>query len=632
MIKQKTFILYLFFSFIIAFTSFFGVKAIPVTRAEEIKQVTNFETGSLLEELNSIDGFAVSDYPFSNSKELSVFTVIEYCYTQKDEYKDNFGLYIYLYNPQKLQISENGNRASIAISFNDKGEATRFEYFDLKYINKTTGEYNGLFYKFKVVDHESNDGKTIYSRVDASKRVYDFGGLQLRLGEQVQSYRFGLTCEFTGYGKGLGPEETAESTLKGNVESRITLSLDVKSTYFRPEYAYKDNTSMQLNSVYFSIPNSYVEEYGEIDQVDTTWYEYTTAPILVVSSSDIFISQQWNSTTGLLTFPSKYAIYGNREVSKVVEPYIYYSFDWAYNNILNYHIGNENSIVYPGFYYIFLSEEDDYYVSGETITDWFTSYSNDYTSGEYIETDNWYISANLFDDTVDDGRTRGYNEFSIKASDNYSLEYQVDTNHPFWSFLFGPNYETIAPEDNPFSSIQGIQKVSISDLSKSDDDLSSLYYVDNHDITEFRNYVNEDRNATTYMCHFSVTDYFASEGLIFDSTVSNNPSGISCMLAQETVFLDFNVINVTFKKDDVYKVVPVVATPVDIVAGLAPPPEYKPAESSDFPWWGWLIVIGVLILLAPLIFTLVPILFKVLWWLICLPFRLIAWFVSLFTR
>ncbi len=631
MIKQKTFILYLLF-FIIAFTSLFGVKAIPVTRAEEIKQVTNFETGSLLEELNSIDGFDVSDYPFSNSKELSVFTVIEYCYTQKDEYKDNFGLYIYLYNPQKLQISENGNRASIAISFNDKGEATRFEYFDLKYINKTTGEYNGLFYKFKVVDHESNDGKTIYSRVDASKRVYDFGGLQLRLGEQVQSYRFGLTCEFTGYGKGLGPEETAESTLKGNVESRITLSLDVKSTYFRPEYAYKDNTSMQLNSVYFSIPNSYVEEYGEIDQVDTTWYEYTTAPILVVSSSDIFISQQWNSTTGLLTFPSKYAIYGNREVSKVVEPYIYYSFDWAYNNILNYHIGNENSIVYPGFYYIFLSEEDDYYVSGETITDWFTSYSNDYTSGEYIETDNWYISANLFDDTVDDGRTRGYNEFSIKASDNYSLEYQVDTNHPFWSFLFGPNYETIAPEDNPFSSIQGIQKVSISDLSKSDDDLSSLYYVDNHDITEFRNYVNEDRNATTYMCHFSVTDYFASEGLIFDSTVSNNPSGISCMLAQETVFLDFNVINVTFKKDDVYKVVPVVATPVDIVAGLAPPPEYKPAESSDFPWWGWLIVIGVLILLAPLIFTLVPILFKVLWWLICLPFRLIAWFVSLFTR
>ncbi len=639
MIKQKTFILYLLLSFIIAFTSFFGVKAIPVTRAEEIKQVTNFESGNLLTELQSIEGFSISDYPFSDNKELSVYTVAEYCYTQKDEYRDYYGLYIYLYNPQNLQIAENGNRTSIATAFNNKGEPTRFEYFDIDFINKTSGEYNGLFYKFKVVDHESSDGKTIYSRVNADKRVYDFGGLQLRVSESVQAYRFGLTCEFTGYGKGLGPDDNEESTLKGNVESRITLSLDVKSTYFRPEYAYKENTSMQLNSVYFSIPNAYVDEYGEIDQVDTTWYEYQTAPILVTKSKDFWLLQEWNSENGYIVFPDNISIYGDLDTVSGSVSFIYWK-DWCYN-FSNYSAQNDlptvkyrkdtSCIEYDGFCYYFLSEEDDYYVSGETIKNWFISYSNDYTSGDYIETDNWNLSANLFTDMVDTGRTRGYNEFSIKASDNYSLEYKVDTNHPFWSFLFGPNYETVAPEDNPYSSIQGIQKVSSLDLAKSDEDLSSLYYVDSHDVTDFRSYVNDNTNTTTYMCHFSITDYISKSGTL--CTVDNSLSETNCMLAQETVFLDFNVINVTFNKGDVYKTVPVVAEPIDIVAGLDPPPIYKPAEfDEDIPWWVWLIVLGVVILFIPIIFTIVPVLFKIVWWLVCLPFRFIAWIFSLFTR
>ena len=87
---------------------------------------------------------------------------------------------------------------------------------------------------------------------------------------------------------------------------------------------------------------------------------------------------------------------------------------------------------------------------------------------------------------------------------------------------------------------------------------------------------------------------------------------------QQTVNLDFDIIDVTFSSGATETVIPVVSSPIDIVPD-ATPPVYTQSDAKP-NWWIWIVAILALILLAILSPILSPII-KFLVWLICLPFK-----------
>ena len=90
-------------------------------------------------------------------------------------------------------------------------------------------------------------------------------------------------------------------------------------------------------------------------------------------------------------------------------------------------------------------------------------------------------------------------------------------------------------------------------------------------------------------------------------------------MARETVFLDFDIIELTLLRDTTETIIPVVASPIDVVGGIS-----APIEKDGFAWWKVVVAILAVILLLVLLSPILPYIFQAIIWVIMLPFKAIA--------
>ena len=95
--------------------------------------------------------FSLTDYNFDAFKETKVLSFVEYCYSFYQNMQDNYGLYVYVYNPKGLKFVENSSLNQIQMAYGLQANQSYVKY-PLLYLNSSTEtNYEGLFYKFKVV-------------------------------------------------------------------------------------------------------------------------------------------------------------------------------------------------------------------------------------------------------------------------------------------------------------------------------------------------------------------------------------------------------------------------------------------------------------------------------------------------
>lgn len=644
----------------LAFVVVFGIvfSAIP-NIAYAAASETEFEKTSVFEDLTSstVNGkpFDIKDYPYDESKQAQVINFVEYCYSYKANMRSNYGLYVYIYNPQGLNLSatSKSNKIQMAVRYDEDGNPSDYAKFGLQFLSKSeTADYKNLFYKFKVVD-KAIDGKTFADRVNCNERRYDVSGVELMTYGQnnATDYPVNGTYIFTGYAAGYGPQANSKSTLASKVEYLETVSLDVKHTFYRTKTSVKGaGYQNQLDTVYFSVPKRFFDTYGKLQRIKAEWYEYKTNDIVVTSNQDFYDkAYPW---LGIQT--GEFDQFGMTKYNKD----IYYSLGqnagdagggmnmakWGWN------LGSGFlHVPAPALYYLFkvgnISEYDPYAdvvsiggVESNALYEYIKNYDKSFNKGTLpIKEGN--ISAELFADDVDEYRKldteygkiqQGYSYYDFDADvDLQKLSSWQEGNPSFWDNwvnwgLWDAMFGKIPEEES--RTVSPIYTLKDSDLSGANTEIADRLLINANDVNALKTYHTAAKNddCVTVLFRFATSDYYSAAVDIMELGKgflgSDKYTKGQAYRAYESVFLDFDVIQLTFNRDGVYKVIPVVSSPIDVVNAVTPPVQM----SDEIPWWQIVLGVILLILLLMLLFPVLPYLVKGIVWLVCLPFKAIG--------
>ncbi len=500
-------------------------------------------------------------------------------FAEKGFNTDKFALTVYVYNYGKKELVKNSesNVINLACKFNSDNKALEYANFRLKYISSLV---DNSIYKFSVVD-ENNKLESVLKEQNTltGKRCYMIAGIQLiGVGNVLATdYKVGKEYRYSGYENGVSHK----------LDVLETIELDVKDTFFRTESGSGPGHQNQLNSVYFAVPNKFFENGYTLNSIKAEWFEYKTNPILVVSTEkpeyvtikntfENFVGQNIGEYTDTLCYGLGYdeRIYESSLSTR-------FHYGWSYNidcyekTYGGYYLSTESENICTTLNYVLGTDGNSIYkytVPSETLKFYMYNYNNN-LSDNYLPIKNGMISADLFQDGVDDGRTKGYNVKTITVDDKYDLLSYSDT-HTFWDRLCDYGIlSTIFGDtplgDNSIKNVEPIYLVKEEDLIFQEEVFSNNLLIDLEDVNEFKNYCNNaiSEEKTTVLFRFALTDYFSGNVKVFD--YSNKTSiGDIAYICNETVFLDFDVIHLDFLKGDEHIIYPVTSSPIDIVSPL----------------------------------------------------------------
>lgn len=611
---------------------------------ENPESQTGYESTNVLDDLNgsTIHGkpFALQDYPYDESGVPTVISFVEYCYSYYTGRQQNYGLYVYIYNPQGYAFDTETERNMIELSCGGDGHYQKYPLRFLNYSEEAGSE--GMFYKFKIAftDEQKNE---VFASLNKESRGYRIGGIELSYGKVVTDYVCGQVYTYSGYAKGYGSFTASESTLECVTDGiKNYLTLDVRSSYYRPKGPNgKGYTQDTLHSVYFSVPDDVLEEYGEMTAVHATWLDALINPALVTGNRNVYdaitpylgknvdggnyqLMSKNNANTDL-----KYSLIA----SKLME-----SADWnnaarassylSYNTNRKY---TKSDVDMYYLYYCFLAENgdaDNYTLTADKLFEWFESYTKAH-GGELV---NNRFSRALFASVAD-----RFTDVNITADKTFELTDEI-VSQDLWQKFIGGGYNVTGT--NTYT-VSAIKKVENSDFKSGVSATCSGLYIAESDYDAFRSYYDEAtaKNETVFLFRYCQTDYKAYEVAEYERTKDNALIAsfdyrfvdTNAYFMQMRVQLDFDIIDLTFTKDDVSTVIPCVSSPIDVAADATPP--IITNNDDDIDWWkillGILLAVLLLILLAPIL----PYIIKAALWVLCLPFRIIgALFKAIFGR
>ena len=462
-------------------------------------------------------------------------------------------------------------------------------------------------------------------RVNSNGRRYDISEVLLKTVGQdnATAYGVGGTYYFTGYAKGYGSDVNAESTLTCDVLDLETVELEVRSTFFRTQSSSLGaGHQNQLNTVYFGVPDELLDKYGKLQRVKAEWYEYKTKPIFITTNNAAY---------------NNFKEYIGKYIGESYNSDLEYGLGFGYKKQAQtdtfsegYNVRNKTGVEFEPvvsnyintIYYIF---QNDKIEAGETVvTDKaLKQYIKDYGSGTaQLPIKDGTISADLFEDDIDENRKidnehgkiqKGFSYYEIDANDKFDM-LSYDEAHSFWDKLFDYGIFSKDTTDDTYKALTPIYAVTAADLQKDADALSSSLLIDKTDVADFKAYAvaAEAKGQTTHLFRFAQTDYFAATGRTTtgkrDAVYGYAGKPNSAMWARQTVFFDFTVISLTFSKDGVYKVIPAVSSPIDVINDVTGSTNDKNPDCTDLlkrifqalGAWGVLIlsiIIGLVILI-----------------------------------
>ena len=649
-------IMALFFLAVLCMVMFWGeIIPAPLAYAESNRDL-EFDKTSVMDDLTgaTMNGkpFNLLNYPFypSATPEMYLVGVIEYCYAYAANANGNYGLYLYMYNPNGLDIDtgSDANVVLMAVDYDtypitEESKPIKYEEFSLKFCSTVeSGSYKHLFYKFRVVDHESADGKTVRDRVNSNGRRYDISGFELQTTDgSVNDFGVGGSYIFTGYTKGYGPDENAESDLDCKVNDLETVEVQTTSTFYRTG-EYKTNYQHDLTSVYFAVPSKFFDDYGGLQKVKADWYEYVTTPIVISSNSEVLSElEPWiGKNIGKFNNDVSLSLYtGYQKLSGSGGHYTKY--DWVYNAHPGDGVRAEANTYCERLNWLFSTNGADiseYVLSSARLQSYVDTYDKSHDEGN-LPIPGKQINGDLFEDGLSADRAAvdyvgndiHHKQFNFDANEEFDMLNYDDSNSgwiKFFNALFG-----FAPSDVD-QSYKGISPIHIvTDDDMAQPDIAKNLLIDGRDepLQKFRDFYNnsvKDNDGDgkpdykVVLLRFAQTDFMRLPVMAYNNHTGTNLDkqyGASTYVVQESVFYNFDVLELTFNDKGVYTVIPVVNDPIDIFNDIQ-----LPVNNDGLGILEIILMVLALIVLLVILMPILPYIIKAVVWVIVLPFKLIA--------
>ena len=588
--------------------------------------------------------FDIYDYSFDEKRNTGVVMFTEYCYSLYSNKQDNFGLYLYVWNPKGLSFDTSSSLNKVQMSAGDRKSYTKYS---LIFLSKCKEEnYEGLFYKFKV-DLSDKERTTVLNKLDSSSRFYHLSGIELLEKGKTNATETTVNLEYTfsGYAAGYGPVDSTESTLKINAEQGEVLTLDVHSTYWRPSGTNGEEYSRDtLHSVYFSVPNYLIEKYGEMTAVHATWLNALTSPVFVTGNETVY--NEVSKYLGQYVDGGNYHLLTEKNynteltysliASKLLESA---EFNHAAHNT-SYISYNANRLythsdmdIYT-LAYCFLADKVDgkrdasNYIlpaelligdKGRNVRGWFETYTEKH-GGELV---NDRFSKELFAEVAD-----SFTDITIRNDTTFTLTEEIISQN-LWQKFIGGGYNVTGKNEYKVSAIKSVEE---KDFKKTKSQTCDELYINESDYDEFKEFYDKvtkkENPETVYLFRYYQSSYTHNEV----ATYSRGNDGAAfrgfdydfvdknAYFMQMWVQLGFDIIDVTFTNGGVDTVIPVVMSPIDLAADGDKPV----LHGDDEDWWKILIAILSLILLFVILGPILPTIISFIINIVLLPFKAIA--------
>ena len=411
----------------------------------------------------------------------------------------------------------------------------------------------------------------------------------------------------------------------------------------------------QLNSCFFRVPDQYFEEYGELTRIAYEWYEYVTNFILVTENKAIYEAVDGLRGKGLGEVDNGYDYLfcalcdfdssWFKEKGTLLTLYDGWEMKDEYSwweglskvtvkmkdgSEAEEWLKNLSSSIAAAFY-TNGADCKDYSVAASDIMEKFKRNSETlgapYYGGGY--------SQSLFCDFVDKGHKRGYNYREISPSDTFEVFWR-ETTKSLWQRIWG-GYSVVTNYD----SLPAIVKISASDLNGSDEEIANRLFIHKSDVAKLKSEYSLGRNAeekeTVILFRYGTSTALSMPCGQASSDASNErdlelvktavtqaaEEDFSAYITQQTVYLDFDIISLTFTKDNVSTVIPVVMSPTDVFSQTNPPDEIT-TRGNTLNWWQILLGVIALIVIIVLLIKFAPWLIYGIGKVIAMPFKAIS--------
>lgn len=655
----------------------------PQVLAEEetITSVLFHET-KIEDDLKSL-GINTSVYSKNKEADASVINVTEYCYSTNTEIASTYyNLYFYVYNPKGAEILQSSNNnIQLDISFDENGNPVPNGWqHHILYVCDYTDNF--LFYKFRLLSPTPVlSFANSYAYYNDGARKYSISGITLTYNDtetgglkQIE-YLVDTSFTYTGFSKGCGNEP--ESTLQCVVNGLETINLKVKDSTWRSPWSINNDENIynSLSTVYFGIPKRYLEKFQLLKSIKAEWYEYKTKPIFATTEKSFVDTMKQYIGIDLQTVEKrpKWSVLFDIDYWG---PKYDYEFNQVYNDAVNLPITGPYDTTYgysddykelTTLYYLFNVLNNDNSHTYDISSAQLINYMNDYTAGKYNFNKNGELIVDLDGKPIPKENLELTGQFSKDLFESYEDEdvkkiveknyneivslIEYNENRNLWDILLGLN-ETDEIKLSPFVVIDSIpEDMTVEEFEKKyyiDDDSSTGGDFNNSSsvLQDCRDYLTEGLYPVLF--RFANRPYFLSQAYYdyvdSDSGSYYNFSSLDGYVAQETIFLNFDILSLTFQKNNGEEVIiPVVSNPINIIAGLVAPPGIN-ISNKDI--WALLkLILGLIIfviiiivcwpVLGPILSWFIKIigtcfkyLFQAVWWIITSPLRLFKWLFS----
>ncbi len=618
-----------------------AVGTVPTVASSAAGDIQSLDMTKVEDDLEGV--IDPADYPADPYGEVRLVEEMgfaEYAYSLREDLKDLYGVYFYVYNPQELSLRKTGNVVNIATSFAEDGTALGYNNLDLA-LCSVSG--NGLFLKFRIsmswmmLQMEQN-----YAKTHGGERVYKISGIQLwEEGEQnAVDYAVEKTFTCSGFATGCGSDPKAESTLTVTQRGLMTLDIPLthtnaageivqNDTYYRTETSSLGaNHRWQINSVYFSVDKEIDDAYTKLQRIRATWYEYQTSPILLTMNAEVYsdyFAHRGESVGGLSQSQLKEKFhYGVGEFGSFVDgleddscywngwtyaiPQYWYPASPFADDVINFGGNPLDKLAW-----VFETQTAGWNkISSEELMEYMKEYSAAHPG---TASDAYLAEKGFSEDLFTQGTAlhangnqakRGKNVFDFDADETVDLR-SYNSTLPGWDKLLRTLFGIGVGAEWQIDGMEPIHKVEGRELDAfRDEDVADALYINELDVNEFRTWAKAEMNAgkAVYLFRFAVTDYeqqtmhlqnlrapFGEAG----SSGVPMEDGMGTVMAQEAVFLGFEVIHLGYRTaDGKLEIIPVVQSPIDIVPDVD---VWIGPEVQDGNWLWWCMIAGVAVIL-----------------------------------